>query len=131
MLRPTLVSETCSTLFAHLTTRCVATQVYKLVKKSAKEKKVKRGVKECIKAIRKKQKGIMIIAGNISPIDVVTPIPVLCEDNDIPYVFVSSKEALGQAGSTKRPTSCMLVMKGGDEDYDDVFKKIKSVQVTY
>ena len=88
-------------------------RIYKLVKKSAKEKKVKRGVKECIKAIRKNQKGIMVIAGNISPIDVVTPLPVLCEDNDIPYVFVSSKEALGQAGSTKRPTSCMLVMKGG------------------
>jgi len=101
------------------------------VKKSAKEKKVKRGVKECIKAIRKKQKGIMVIAGNISPIDVVTPIPVLCEDNDIPYVFVSSKEALGQAGSTKRPTSCMLIMKGGDEDYQEVLKKVQSVQVAY
>ena len=106
-------------------------RIYKLVKKSAKEKKVKRGVKECIKAIRKNQKGIMVIAGNISPIDVVTPLPVLCEDNDIPYVFVSSKEALGQAGSTKRPRSCMLVMKGGDDDYDDVLKKVKSVQVAY
>jgi len=107
-------------------------QVYKLVKKAAKRKGVKRGVKECIKAIRKKQKGVMVIAGNISPIDVVTPIPVLCEDNDIPYVFVSSKEALGQAGSTKRPTSCMLILNGDeDEDYTDVFKKVKSVQVAY
>lgn len=101
------------------------------MKKSAKDKKVKRGVKECIKAIRKKQKGIMVIAGNISPIDVVTPIPVLCEDNDIPYVFVNSKESLGQAGSTKRPTSCMLIMKSGDEDYEDVLQRVKSVQVAY
>ncbi len=61
-------------------------------------------MKECIKAMRKKQKGIMVIAGNISPIDVVTPIPVLCEDNDIPYVFVSSKEALGQYSLHSRAT---------------------------
>ena len=27
------------------------------------------------------------------------------------YVWVSSKEALGAAGLTKRPTSCMLVLK--------------------
>jgi H/ACA ribonucleoprotein complex subunit 2 len=86
-----------------------------------------------------------VIAGDISPIDVVTPIPVLCEDHGIPYVFVSSKEALGQAGLTKRPTSCMMILpkpvKGemgsdGDakeysEGYKEVYSKVKSVQIVY
>ena len=78
---------------------------------------------------------ICIIAGDISPIDVVTHLPVLCEDHDIPYIYVPSKEVqqsllramfeaavsnktkllncvqeLGAAGLTKRPTSCMLVL---------------------
>ena len=35
---------------------------------------------------------VCIIAGNISPIDVITHVPILCEDKDIPYVYVSSKE---------------------------------------
>lgn len=35
---------------------------------------------------------IMILAGDVSPIDVITHIPVLCEENDIPYVYVPSKE---------------------------------------
>ena len=35
---------------------------------------------------------VCIIAGDISPIDVITPLPVLCEDNDVPYVYVPSKE---------------------------------------
>lgn len=88
---------------------------------------------------------VCIIAGDISPVDVVTPIPVLCEDNDIPYVYVPSKEALGQAGLTKRPTSCMLILpkpvkgdlgkddeaKEYKEGYDDVFSKVKSVQITF
>lgn len=35
---------------------------------------------------------LCIIAGDISPVDVITPLPVLCEDNDIPYIYVPSKE---------------------------------------
>ena len=39
---------------------------------------------------------ICIIAGDISPIDVVTHLPVLCEDHDIPYIYVPSKEVQRQ-----------------------------------
>ena len=49
--------------------------------------------------------GLCIIAGNVSPVDVITHLPTLCEENDVPYVFVPSKADLGSAGSTKRPTS--------------------------
>lgn len=35
---------------------------------------------------------ICVIAGDISPIDVITHLPVLCEENDIPYIYVPSKE---------------------------------------
>lgn len=86
-----------------------------------------------------------IIAGDISPIDVITPLPVLCEDNDVPYIFVPSKEELGQAGLTKRPTSCMLILakplKGDmptDEEakeftelYEEVHKKVKASQILF
>lgn len=34
---------------------------------------------------------VCLIAGDISPIDVITPLPVLCEDNDVPYIYVPSK----------------------------------------
>ncbi len=83
---------------------------------------MKRGVKEVVKAIRKKQSGcaarpparatagllgltgrhcrarLCIIAGDISPIDVISHVPVLCEDAGISYCYVSSKQELGAAG---------------------------------
>lgn len=88
---------------------------------------------------------VCIIAGDISPIDVITPLPVLCEDNSIPYIYVPSKEELGQAGLTKRPTSCMLILskpvKGdlpNDEDgkeyketYEEVYNKVKASQIVF
>ncbi|KAM7267263.1 hypothetical protein ACFE04_009429 [Oxalis oulophora] len=82
----------------------------KLVRRATENKCVKRGVKEVVKSIRRGNKGLCIIAGNISPIDVITHLPILCEENDIPYVYVPSKEDLATAGVTKRPTCCVLVM---------------------
>lgn len=84
-------------------------RIHKLVKKAAQAKFIRRGVKEVVKAMRKGAKGFCIIAGDISPIDVVTHLPIMCEDRHIPYFYVPSKQDLGAAASTKRPTSCILV----------------------
>ncbi|CAM8911271.1 hypothetical protein QQ045_033081 [Rhodiola kirilowii] len=82
----------------------------KLVRRAAEHKCLKRGVKEVVKSIRRGNKGLCVVAGNISPIDVITHLPILCEESDIPYVYVPSKEDLANAGATKRPTCCVLVL---------------------
>jgi H/ACA ribonucleoprotein complex subunit 2 len=88
-------------------------------------------VKECVKAIRKSPpanphssttlpSGIVVLAADISPMDVISHIPVLCEDHGIPYVYVPSRAELGAAGSTKRPTSVVMLMpKAGKKAADD------------
>lgn len=74
---------------------------------------------------------MVVIAGNISPIDVITHIPVLCEDNGVTYVYVPEKEALGSASATKRPTSVvMLSLKSGSDlsaDYSSVLEEVKGL----
>lgn len=52
---------------------------------------------------------IVVLAGDISPIDVLSHMPVLCEEAKIPYIYVPSKAELGMAAATKRATSCILV----------------------
>ncbi len=92
----------------------VAKKLFKLTKKASKSRgHVKRGVKEVVKALRKGEKGLVVLAGDISPIDILSHIPVLCEDTSNPYIFVRSKEALGSASATKRPTSCVMIVPGG------------------
>merc|ERR1711939_864674 len=89
-------------------------KVLKGVKKAAKNKALKRGVKEVVKSVRKSP-----LAADISPMDVISHLPVLCEDHNIPYVYVPSRAELGAAGSTKRPTSVVMITprqgKGADE----------------
>lgn len=70
----------------------------------------------------------MVLAADITPIDIISHLPVLSEEAQIPYVFIPSKEELGHASSTKRPTSCVMICpdskrgskgKAGDEDKED------------
>ncbi|KAI3634522.1 hypothetical protein MIR68_007433 [Amoeboaphelidium protococcarum] len=110
-------------------------KLFKVVKKATKAKHVKRGVKEVVKAIRKGEKGVVCIAGDVSPVDVISHLPLLCEDADIPYCYVYSKSALGAAGLSKKSTSVIMVAeksKAGtdyEEYYDSCVKAIKAMPI--
>jgi H/ACA ribonucleoprotein complex subunit 2 len=84
-------------------------KAHKLVKKAAGSKHLRRGVKEVVKALRKGERGLAILAGDIYPLDVVSHLPILLEESSVPYLYVPSKFDLGAAASTKRPTSCVLI----------------------
>ena len=69
----------------------------------------------------------MVIAGDISPMDVIMHFPILCEEHGVPYVFVRSRADLGVAACTKRATSVVMLRPEGkkapagkkeDEDMD-------------
>ena len=128
---------------------------------AAAHRTLKRGVKEVVKALRKSSAtttpssspplGVVILAADISPMDVISHLPVLCEDHGVPYIYVTSRAELGMAGQTKRPTSVVMVVgvaaapkkKGGKdgkeaeaktegestEEWDEVFRGlVKTVE---
>ena len=119
-------------------------------------------MKEVAKAIRKGEKGcakrvffffsalpsevhnrLLVLAADITPIDIISHLPVLSEEAQIPYIFISSKEELGHASSTKRPTSCVMICpdskranksKADDDDkgdyrelYDECHKEVSKL----
>ncbi|CAI5728785.1 unnamed protein product [Hyaloperonospora brassicae] len=119
-----------------LATKKQTKRAYKVLKKATKVKGIRRGVKEVVKSIRKGEKGVCVIAGDISPIDVISHIPTLCEENDIPYIFTPSKVDLGASALSKRPTSCILITpnKAGfnvQEAYNELLEDVQQVQPTY
>jgi len=89
---------------------------------------------------------LLVLAADINPIDIISHLPVLAEEAQVPYVFVASKEELGQASSTKRPTSCVMICPeqkrkvkkkdgegGGEKDddwkelYDECYKEVEKM----
>ncbi|KAG6814185.1 hypothetical protein H0H92_000862 [Tricholoma furcatifolium] len=125
--------EDLSPLAHPLAQKKLVKKLHKTIKKASKARQVKRGVKEVVKGIRKGEKGLLILAADINPIDIISHLPVLSEEAQIPYVFVASKEELGHASSTKRPTSCVMICPnqkrkkdkdGGKEDKDDDYREL-------
>mmetsp|Transcript_87628 Transcript_87628/g.183238 ORF Transcript_87628/g.183238 Transcript_87628/m.183238 type:complete len:150 (-) Transcript_87628:39-488(-) len=99
----------------------------KLIKKAVSEKKTRRGVPECTKAIRKGQQGIVFLAADIFPMDVFAHVPALCEEKGIPYVYVKSRHELGGACQTRRPISLLMVMEPpADATYSKTYEQVAS-----
>mmetsp|Transcript_20344 Transcript_20344/g.36708 ORF Transcript_20344/g.36708 Transcript_20344/m.36708 type:complete len:161 (+) Transcript_20344:118-600(+) len=96
-------------------------KAHKLVKKAAQAKIIRRGVKEVVKGLRKGEQGLAILAGDIYPLDVYSFLPILLEEKNVPYIFVPSKQDLGAAACTKRPTSVVLVKTKKDFEAQDLY----------
>lgn len=74
-----------------------AKKIYKLIKKAAKEKGYLRsGLKDVQRRVRLGERGLVIIAGDVSPVEVICHMPGVCEDKKIPYCYTPSKADLGK-----------------------------------
>ncbi len=68
-----------------------------------------------ILTISSKKQRLVVLAADISPVDVLSHIPGICEKKEVPYIWVRSRMELGTAAQTKKPTSVVLLIKP-DED---------------
>ncbi|XP_014255555.1 H/ACA ribonucleoprotein complex subunit 2-like protein [Cimex lectularius] len=116
-----------------LASRKLTKKIYKLIKKSHKEGKAYwSGLKNVQARLRKGDvEGIAILAGDVSPIDVYTHVPAVCEDKDVPYVFVPSREDIGLAMGVNRAVIAAYIgeSEGYKELYDEVKSEIKSLPI--
>ncbi|VDN50374.1 unnamed protein product [Dracunculus medinensis] len=114
----------CNSIAYPIAKRKLAKKIYKLVKEASKEKGyVRQGISDVQKAIRRDEKGIVILAGNVQPIDVYSHIPAWCEEKDLPYIFTPSREHLGFAMGHKRAVIILFIRK--HEEYSELYEYVK------
>ena len=53
---------------------------------------------------------MIIMAADTEPLEILLHLPLLCEDKNVPYVFVRSKTALGRACGVSRSVMACAVM---------------------
>ncbi|XP_074528685.1 H/ACA ribonucleoprotein complex subunit 2-like protein [Halichoeres trimaculatus] len=112
-----------------LASKKLSKKLYKCVKKAAKLKNIRRGVKEVQKFINKGEKGIVVLAGDTLPIDVYCHLPIMCEDRNMPYAYIPSKVDLGSSAGSKRPTCVILIKPHQDyqEAYDECLEEVSGL----
>ncbi|RVE40217.1 hypothetical protein evm_015133 [Chilo suppressalis] len=70
------------------------------------------GVKACQKAICNREKGVLVLTGDTTPMDLIMHLPALCEEHSVKYVFVETKKQL------KGEVTCVFIKKEGEDKMD-------------
>ncbi|KRX06253.1 hypothetical protein PPERSA_06135 [Pseudocohnilembus persalinus] len=86
-------------------------EIFDLVQGCSSLKEIKKGANEATKCLNRGIAQIIIIAADTTPLEIVLHLPLLCEDKNVPYIFVSSKKKLGQACGTSRNVIACAILK--------------------
>merc|ERR1719194_36076 len=78
-------------------------KILNLVQQATNYKQLRKGANEATKTLNRGQSEFVILAADSEPLEILLHIPLLCEDKNVPYVFVRSKQALGRACGVSRP----------------------------
>ncbi len=74
-----------------------------LVHQASNYKQLKKGANESTKTLNRGISEFIVMSADAEPLEILLHLPLLCEDKNVPYVFVPSKVALGRACGVSRP----------------------------
>ncbi|MCW4047284.1 MAG: 50S ribosomal protein L7Ae [Candidatus Bathyarchaeota archaeon] len=87
---------------------------YEALSIASKTGVVRKGTNEATKAVERAQAKLVVIAEDVDPPEVIAHLPLLCEERKIPYLFVPSKEKVGNAVGIDVPCASACILKEGD-----------------
>lgn len=103
---------------------------YDLVEKARDNGKISKGANEATKQVERGQAKLVVMAEDITPEEILAHMPILCEEKNIPYTYVPSKQELGSAAGLTVPTAAVAILNPGKEKaaIENIVKKIETVK---
>ncbi|KAI5481573.1 U4/U6 small nuclear ribonucleoprotein SNU13 [Pseudohyphozyma bogoriensis] len=101
-------------------------QILDLVQQASHYKQLKKGANEATKTLNRGIAEFILLAADTEPIEILLHLPLLCEDKNVPYVFVPSKTALGRACGVSRPVIAASVTTNEARELKSQIETIKS-----
>ena len=105
-------------------------KAYEVVELARDSGKVRRGVNEVTKLVERGGVAIVVMSEDVQPPEILAHMPLLCEEKNIPYAYVPSKQELGVASGLKVPTASVAVMEPGKGKplLEELVSKVKSLK---
>ena len=99
----------------------LSVKILDLVAQANNYKQLKKGANEATKTLNRGISEFIIMAADTEPLEILLHLPLLCEDKNVPYVFVPSKVALGRACGVSRPViSASITSNDASQDRKSV-----------
>lgn len=87
-----------------------------LLQQASNYKQLKKGANEATKTLNRGIAEFIVMAADAEPLEILLHLPLLCEDKNVPYVFIPSKAALGRACGVSRPViACAVTVNEGSQ----------------
>jgi large subunit ribosomal protein L7Ae len=88
-------------------------KAYSLAEMARDGGKIKKGTNEVTKAVERGEAAIVIMAVDVDPPEILAHMPALCEERNVPYVYVPAKAELGNAIGLEKPTASIAITDVG------------------
>ncbi|KAF2838323.1 L30e-like protein [Patellaria atrata CBS 101060] len=103
----------------------LAQQILDLVQQASHYKQLRKGANEATKTLNRGVSEIIILAADTSPLAILLHLPLLCEDKNVPYVYVPSKMALGRACGVSRQVIAVSITTNEGSDLQGQVRALK------
>ncbi|HDH91677.1 MAG TPA: 50S ribosomal protein L7ae [Candidatus Aenigmarchaeota archaeon] len=92
--------------------------------------KIKKGTNETTKAVEKGLAKLVLIAEDVDPEEIVMHLPPLCEEKNIPYLYVPSKAELGRAAGIDVAAASACIVEPGEAKnlVEGIAKEIEKIK---
>jgi U4/U6 small nuclear ribonucleoprotein SNU13 len=108
-----------------LASKSIQKEIFNAITKASQLKKIKKGANEATKTLNRGISDLIVIAADVKPLEIVLHLPLLCEDKNVPYVFVESQRLLGRACGVSRPVIAASILTNTSDELKDVVSKLK------
>jgi len=99
------------------TPKDLVNEVYEAVRLARQSGKVRKGTNETTKAIERGVSKLVVIAEDVQPPEVVAHLPILCEERNAAYIFVPSKQQLGESLGIDVGSAAATIVDAGDAQH--------------
>ena len=79
---------------------------------------VKKGTNETTKAVERGNATLVYVAEDVQPEEVVMHLPELCDEKDVPYLFVQTQDDIGHAAGLEVGSAAAAIVDAGDAEGD-------------
>lgn len=97
--------------------------------KISKSGKIKIGINEVTKIIERNTAKLVLIAEDVSPIEIIMHVPVLCKEKKVPFSYVKTREDLGKISGISAKASCIAITDEGvaKKEFTSLLSKVSEI----
>ncbi|TPX13564.1 uncharacterized protein E0L32_006035 [Thyridium curvatum] len=103
----------------------LSTEIMDLIQQATHYRQAKKGANEVTKSLNRGTAELVVLAADTTPLSIVLHLPLLCEDKNVPYVFLGSKLQLGRACGVSRPVIAATITTNEASDLAGQIKRLK------